>query len=168
MIERTFLGTISFFADELNGVQLDRLASGACKAEYGDGSVIIREHDEGQSMFVIVSGTVEVSTRNVGRSTHVSTLHAGDIFGEISLLTGSRRSATVTAAGPVVSLEIDADALQPIIDTSPGIIMDFALMLLRRRTELDRIHGDGFWNLYGFPRDQIAPTIRDFFSHRRR
>jgi CRP-like cAMP-binding protein len=163
MEERMLLSTIPFFADVLHSDDLHRLTAAARKARHEAGSVIVREHDEGESLFAIVSGSVEVSTRRLGRDKHITTLGSGDIFGEISLLTGARRSATVTAIDAVETLEIDKTALQPVMDASPGAFMEFAMMLIRRRSELDRIHGDGFWNLYGLPRDRIAPAIREFF-----
>ncbi len=157
------LRTIPFFADVLDPDDLQRLAAEARHATHAGGSDIVREHDEGDSLFAVISGSVEVRTRSLGRTRKVTTLSSGDIFGEMSLLTGARRSATVTAIDAVETLEIDKNALQPIIDASPMAFMEFAMMLIRRRAELDRIHGDVFWNLYGLPRDHLAPTIREFF-----
>jgi CRP-like cAMP-binding protein len=165
---REFLGSIPFFADVLDAGQLEVLAAGAKRTEFDHGSAIVHEHDAGSSMFAISSGTVEVSTHHAGMSSHVAVLHAGDIVGEMSLLTGARRSATVTACGPVVALEIDHSALQPILAASPALFDRFAMMLDQRRADLDRIHGDGFWNLYGLPRDHIAPAIRRLFAGPRR
>lgn len=158
-----FLGTVAFFADVLDAGELDALATGTKTSEFDRAAVIVREHDLGDSMFAILRGTAEVSTRHAGTASHVATLHVGDVFGEMSLLTGARRSATVTAVGPVVALEIGRSALQPILAASPALFDRFARMLDTRRFEL-RIHGDGFWNLYGLPRDQIAPAIRSFFT----
>jgi CRP/FNR family transcriptional regulator, cyclic AMP receptor protein len=161
---REFLGTVPLFADVLNSGELDALATGTRRSEFDRGAVIVRQHDLGESMFAILRGTAEVSTRHSGTASHVATLRAGDIFGEMSLLTGARRSATVTAVGPLVALEIDRSALHPILAASPALYDRFAMTLDKRRSELDRIHGDGFWNLYGLPRDQIAPAIRSFFG----
>jgi CRP-like cAMP-binding protein len=163
MEERQLLSTIPFFAEVLNSDDLDRLAAAARRSRHEPGAEIVREHDEGSSMFAILSGSVEVSTRRLGRSRQITTLSSGDIFGEMSLLTGARRSATVTVVNAVEMLEIDKNALQPIMDESPAAFMEFAMMLIKRRSELDRIHGDGFWNLYGLSRERIAPTIREFF-----
>lgn len=164
MNAREFLATVPFFADVLDTGELDALATGTRQSEFDRAVVIVRQHDLGDSMFAILRGTAEVSTRHAGAAKHVATLHGGDIFGEMSLMTGARRSATVTAVGPVVALEIGRSALHPILAASPALYDRFAATLDQRRFELDRIHGDGFWNLYGLPRDQIAPAIRSFFS----
>jgi CRP-like cAMP-binding protein len=165
---REFLGTVPLFAEALDVGELDALATGTRQTEFDRAAVIVRQHDVGESMFAILRGTAEVSTRHARTASHVATLRAGDIFGEMSLLTGARRSATVTAVGPVVALEIGRSALQPILAASPALYDRFAAILDQRRFELDRVHGDGFWNLYGLPRDQIAPAIRSFFSRSRR
>jgi CRP/FNR family transcriptional regulator, cyclic AMP receptor protein len=164
---RKFLGNVPLFADALDAGELDALAIGTRQTEFDRAAVIVRQHDLGESMFAILRGTAEVSTRHAGAASHVATLRAGDIFGEMSLLTGARRSATVTAVGPVIALEIGRSALQPILAASPALYDRFAAILDQRRFELDRVHGDGFWNLYGLPRDQIAPAIRSFFARSR-
>jgi len=161
---RDFLGTVAFFADVLDSAQLDALAGGAVWSKFARGSVIIPQHDAGSSMFMIVSGSVAVSTRQTGMRNHVATLHAGDVIGEMSLLTGARRSATVTAVDLVLALEISKAALKPILDAAPALYDRFAAMLDKRRLELDRIHGDGFWNLHGLPRNQLGPNMRRFFA----
>jgi CRP-like cAMP-binding protein len=148
----------------LDAEQLNTLAAGARRVEFDHRSIIMHGHDLGASMFVISSGTVEVSTRGAGTAIHVASLRSGEIVGEMSLLTGARRSATVTAIGPVAALEIDQATLRPMLTASPELYERFAAMLERRCTELDRIHGDGFWNLFGLSRDQIAPAIRSFFA----
>ena len=160
MDAKEFLASVPFFADVLDDTQLDLLAAEAFRAEFDDRAIIIREHDVGDSMFAIVSGTAEVSTRHAGRQTHVATVQRGDVVGEMSLLTGTPRSAKVIAIGPVVAFEIRRSALKPILVAAPELSDRFAAMLDKRRAELDRIHGDGYWNLYGLPRERIGPTIR--------
>jgi CRP-like cAMP-binding protein len=70
--------------------------------EVAAGTVVIREGDAGQGLFVVLSGEVEVSKRQAGGVSDVSLarLRAGDVFGEMSLLTNQPTSATVTAARP--------------------------------------------------------------------
>ncbi len=52
----------------------------------------------------------------------------------------------------------------PILDAAPALYDRFAAMLDKRRRELDRIHGDGFWNLHGLPRNQLGPNMKRFFA----
>ena len=60
---------------------------------YGRGETIIREKADGASMFVLVTGEAAVNVLMGGQQTRVATLQDGDCFGEMSLLTGEKRSA---------------------------------------------------------------------------
>jgi CRP-like cAMP-binding protein len=164
MNTREFLGTIPFFAEVLDAKQLDALAAGASRREFERGQTLIREDDLGESMFALIGGAAEVTVHDAGKERHVATVNAGQIVGEMSLLTGARRSATVVATTPLVALEIPKAALQPILDASPALIEHFAEMLEKRQGELDRLYGAGFWSLFGLPRDELTLVMRSFFS----
>lgn len=72
---------------------------------YGPGRVIVRQHQEGHALYFIVTGDVVVSQMiwdgllQEFVSTDISVLHAGDMFGEVSLLHNIPRTATVTTVG---------------------------------------------------------------------
>lgn len=161
---REFLGTIPFFSEVLDARQLDALAANAHRREYQKGGVLIREDDLGESMFALIGGSVEVSVHDTGKERHVASLDAGQIVGEMSLLTGARRSATVTATSPVAAIEIPKSALQPLIDASPMLCEHFAVMLDKRQHELDRVYGSGFWSIFGMPRSELSQVMRTFFG----
>jgi CRP-like cAMP-binding protein len=90
------LSEIALFA-QLTPDQREQLASVCSWIDVDAGSTLIHEGDFGYSMFAIVDGTAEV-TKNGER---VGLLHAGDVFGEIAILSGGRRQATVTATAPM-------------------------------------------------------------------
>jgi CRP-like cAMP-binding protein len=76
------------------------------------GSIILREGDEGDSLYLITEGTVEVDTRDeLGNRVALGELGTGDFFGEISLLTSRPRTATVTARTDLETLELSRTAL---------------------------------------------------------
>ncbi|MCP4385946.1 MAG: cyclic nucleotide-binding domain-containing protein, partial [Hyphomicrobiales bacterium] len=92
---RGILARIPLFAECLDSRQLDHLASQCHPAVYPGGAVIMAEGDFGDAMYVIVDGAVSVSFRDRhGGERRVTDLKAGDIVGEMSLLTGMRRTAT--------------------------------------------------------------------------
>ena len=164
MNTREFLGTIPFFADVLDAKQLDALAAAARRVEFERGETLIHEDDLGGDMYALIRGSVEVSVHDGARERHVATVNAGQIVGEMSLLTGARRAASVTAETAVTALQIGKAALQPILEASPALFEHFAAMLETRQHELDRVFGHGFWNLFGRPRDELTLIIRSFFG----
>ncbi|MBV9497248.1 MAG: cyclic nucleotide-binding domain-containing protein [Acidobacteria bacterium] len=92
--------------------------------QHDEGSVIISEGDSGMSMYVIVSGEVKVFTRSVsegGGTVYLAKLGEGDFFGEVSLLTGKPRTATITASRATELLRLDKDKLDNALARFPGI-----------------------------------------------
>jgi cAMP-dependent protein kinase regulator len=88
-----------------------------------EGAVIISEGDPGDSMYIITSGEVKVYTRGTGKSgsVYLAKLGEGDFFGEVSVLTGKPRTATITASRPTELLRLDKEKLDNALSTYPGI-----------------------------------------------
>ena len=87
-----------------------------------EGSVIISEGQPGSSMYVIASGEVKVFTNGAGGSTlYLARLGEGDFFGEVSMLSGKPRTATITASQRTELLRLDKDKLDNALATYPGI-----------------------------------------------
>jgi CRP-like cAMP-binding protein len=164
MEAREFLGSVPFFAEVLSDAELDALAAAARPIRFDKDSNLITEHDLGDSMFVIMEGTVAVTIRDSGKDRQVATLQDGDLFGEMSLLTGAPRSATVTATSPVVALEIDKTSIARLLRAEPALFDRFATMLEKRQKELDKLYGQGLWLFYGPPRANLASVIRTYFA----
>ncbi|RIL05205.1 MAG: hypothetical protein DCC71_11270 [Proteobacteria bacterium] len=99
---------------------------------YTRGEAIIREGEPGGSMFLIAAGQAEVTVAGA----HVRTLGAGDFFGEMSLLTGEERAATVVASQPCRLMEITSDAFRRFVMAEPGVFDAMQPAVLARRTEL--------------------------------
>lgn len=86
--------------DELDKILRSPLNS---QVHFDQGASIIEEHDPGDCMYVILSGTVDITIRAVdGREVSIGTMHVGDYFGEQALLPGSsgRRNASIRAIQP--------------------------------------------------------------------
>ncbi len=162
MNARDVLATVPFFAETLDDGQLDALAATARRVDYDRGSTLMREGDSDDSLVVIADGAVNVSV--AGRPETVATLGEGDIVGEMSLLTGAPRSATVTVVRPVVAFEIGKDDLEPLLIMSPSLFERFAAMVEQRREDLDRIYGPRFAELYLSSQTQLVGAMRAFFG----
>ena len=86
-----------------------------------EGSVIINEGDAGTSMYLIASGEVKVYTRGTGGTVYLAKLGEGDFFGEVSMLTGKPRTATITASQRTELLRLDKEKLDNALSKHPGI-----------------------------------------------
>ncbi len=96
------------------------------------GENIVEEGAKGDSLFLIASGTVRVWTRGEdGEEIALAALGATDFFGEVSLLTGRPRTATVTALTDVELLRLDRDTVAQLRRKHPGI--DASLSEFHRR-----------------------------------
>ncbi len=86
------------------------------------GEIIVSENEPGDSLFVLASGSVRIYARaKTGRNNQIRILDEGEFFGEISLLSGKPRSATVTAATPTEILELDRGSLDAIVVQHPDV-----------------------------------------------
>ena len=106
---------------------------------FGRGERLIEEGAEGDSMFVLLRGAVQVSVSKNGSSIPVATLNEGDCFGEMSLLTGERRSATVRAQGDCYVMEIGKPLMAEIIRESPDCLRQLSEILATRKLETEGI-----------------------------
>src|ERR1041385_644225 len=77
--------------------QLDTLLPRGQVVHFGKGEKVIEQGENGDSMFILVQGEAMVMVERNGFQAHVASLRSGDCFGEMSLLTGEKRSATVQA-----------------------------------------------------------------------
>ena len=82
------------------------------------GQTIIREGDAAESFFVMTKGAASVSQKGPTGEHEISTLKAGDFFGEIGLLNGTVRQATVRATVPTEVLELDAAGFRDLVESS--------------------------------------------------
>jgi small-conductance mechanosensitive channel/CRP-like cAMP-binding protein len=111
------------------------LAAAASEHLFGDREVIVRQGDPGRSMFLIRRGRVAITIGPEARE--VAVTEAGGYFGEMSLLTGEPRSATVTARGDCTVLEINADDFRAYVRSHPEVVDQLVEAAAARRREID-------------------------------
>jgi CRP-like cAMP-binding protein len=120
--ESEVLRRIPFFQD-LTDQDLRQIGALGERRTFAEGEAIVEKGTHGMAMFVILSGTASVETG--GR---VHQLEPGDFVGEMSMLAGKPRSATVTALEPVEALAIETIAFKPFLMKNPSV----AVALLER------------------------------------
>jgi CRP-like cAMP-binding protein len=109
------------FSDFSQG-ELLAVMGGLDLLSYDTGDVIIIEGEPGHSLFVLTTGRVKAFVRSpAGRHMLVREMGEGEFFGEIGVLKGGARTATVTAACRVELLELDKKALDGITATHPRV-----------------------------------------------
>ena len=119
--------------------QKNRLLEHARILRFGRGEKVIRQGSEGCSMFVIIHGEVDVVIHANGADTTVATLHSGEAFGEMCLLTGEKRSATVLTKTDCELWEIERTHLQPLIHENTALAERLSELLARRQMMNDGI-----------------------------
>jgi len=120
----------------LDAEKIDRLSRRLRHVVFGPGEVILRQGDPGDSLYLVRGGQVAVQIGVLGAFKEIATLGEGQFFGEMSLMTGESRTATVVAKADVECYVVDKEAFQEIVHEKPelaGIISD---ILSRRQVDL--------------------------------
>jgi small-conductance mechanosensitive channel/CRP-like cAMP-binding protein len=137
---REALCGVPLFRDALDEQQLELLGSQCRLKEFPAGAVLMRQGDAAASMYVITEGAAAITLTTPDGVLHeVAASAAGDVAGEMSLMTGAARTATVTAATRVRALEITRDDIKQLLDREPELYERFTATLARRQRELDAI-----------------------------
>ena len=95
---------------------LARATRRTCRAD----ETVFKEGDRGTDFFVVVKGRVQVSGDDLGNSVTLATLLPGQFFGEVAVLSGQPRQATVTALEPTELLGFPAEAIDEALREAPG------------------------------------------------
>ncbi len=123
----------------LSEEQLSQMVNQARLKLFGRGEPVIEEGAAGESMFVMLRGAANVFVSKNGSKIQVATLRAGDCFGEMSLLTGEPRSATVRADGDCYVMEIGKPVMGKVLSDAPSCMEQLSQLLAQRRMETEGI-----------------------------
>lgn len=129
---------IPFFSG-LSREDLARIAGKLEEERFSAGEIIVSQGEVGDSMYVVHSGAVEVVVENNGvRVESLGVLGPYETFGEMSLFTGEKRSATVLALVNSVVLKLRKDAWEELLAKYPPLSLHFCKVLSRRLVERHR------------------------------
>ncbi len=145
-----FLKRVPLFS-ELGDEELQQLASVVREHHYRKNVTIFHVDDPGNALFVLQSGLVKVTIEDeAGREMILRMLFPTDCFGEMSLVDGQPRSATVTTLEASDALIIRRDQFVEIVEKSPKIALNMASVLSRRLRATDElIRSLAFFDVYG-------------------
>jgi len=106
-------------------------------APFGRGEVITRQHATAHWLYVLTKGEVEVKVRaENGAEKLVARMAAPNVFGEMGVVTGEPRTASVIAASEVECYRLDKEAFQRVLKQRPQIAESVSNVMARRRVEL--------------------------------
>jgi CRP-like cAMP-binding protein len=155
---------------QLNDAELRGLAERLRYSPFAKGNVITKQGDERSHwLYVIINGEAEVYVDlSNGKRRTVRILGRGNFFGEMGLLTGAPRSASVVAKTDVECYRIDKDVMEEILRARPGIAEEISHILVTRRAELDialqNLDATGQHKDLSQQRSEILAAIKRFFS----
>jgi anion transporter len=131
------LGQVDLFLG-LERVTLAKLAAHLEPLFYSSGSVIFRQAEPGDAFYLVATGSVGVYStgRSSAAETRVKTLHAGEPFGEMALLTNSPRTATIKAETDCEVLRLDRSSFLDLVREQPSVALSIAATLSRRLADM--------------------------------
>lgn len=140
------LGRLALFQG-VSPITMDQLAESAVPFRFAEGEELIRQGGDDHDMFLLVEGAVEVLVTVDGTDRRVARMQAGDYFGEMSLLTGEPRTATVRAATGGAAYRLGREAVGPLLDSDPALMdllsRNLAARNLSRAATAAEVRGDG-------------------------
>lgn len=123
---------------DLSPGERNELATGLVEVLFSAGEILFHQGERGQCLYLLIRGqvAVRVSTDD-GLERELARLSPGDFFGEMSLLTGAARSATVVAIEDVECYRLDKETFETILRRRPQVADQLAEVLAQRRIELE-------------------------------
>ena len=117
------------FPDDLLAAITESFNLKKIKAE----ETLINQGDEGESLFVLVEGLLEVSIQLEGEKKHLTLLRPGSFLGEMALLTGEKRSADVTSTIESLVGELTKQSIMSLAEENPEILEKMTTVVAKRR-----------------------------------
>ena len=162
------LGAISLFA-EFSEEDLEFIAKHMSVHELDEKTVIVRQGEKGDSMFILAEGLLEVLIDQPdGMQVKVADLAPGTFFGEKSLLTGQSRSATVLCIAESIVCEITRNCMMSLLDRKPELAEALGRAVIERDMQneltLSRATKEEVNSKVSSALDDVVAKIRQFFS----
>ena len=120
----------------LSKTHLARLAALAEDASYNAGRVIVRRDDPGKAFYVIVEGEAKVVKGKITTARAEAMLGPGEFFGELALLDGEPRAASVVAATPLETIRIERAGFRRMLREEPDIAIKLLEGMARRTRKI--------------------------------
>ncbi|MBI1910866.1 MAG: mechanosensitive ion channel [Deltaproteobacteria bacterium] len=155
------------FLKMLKEDELARIAASARVESFGAGEAIVKQGEKGDTCYILKKGSADVLLKDVlENESLIATVKAGDFFGEMSLLAGEPRSATVIAKEDSACIVIGSQEFHEIFRDNPEIAEKLSEILAKRSSELNLIKSKNISKLHAETEIQknILSKIKTFFK----
>jgi hypothetical protein len=156
------LSNVPIFAP-LSDEETRKLADASHLRVFAPGESVVRQGQKGDSMFVVHRGAVDVQVKEEGATKTLRVLREGDFFGEMGLLTGEPRTATVLTQGETEVLEINIQCLKPILEENPELVQSLSRIIEERRLAMDK-HENKSMKTEIKSKESVFNSIKRFFG----
>ena len=126
------LSNIDLFKD-FSEEMLQAITSSLHLQKFKPDEILFNQGDDGESIFVLVEGLLEVSMQTEGKKKHLSFLRPGSFLGEMALLTGEKRSADVISCTESLVGELTKDSIMSLTIENPEILSQMTAVVAERR-----------------------------------
>jgi len=156
---------VSFFAP-LAPEEREQAAHGLVHRVYGAGEVPIRAGAEAHDLYILASGDAAVKIGVNGLENELASLKGGDFFGEMSLMTGAPRSATVVAKSDVDCYVLNKEIFKQLLEKNPSLLGQVGKLFSEREVNL-KMERDGLSAAAArqhVEKQDLVARIKDFFG----
>jgi small-conductance mechanosensitive channel len=148
--------------------EIAKIAEGLRYAPFAAGETITKQGAIAHWLYIVTSGTAEVRVSGDGVEKTVAKIDAPGFFGEMGLMTGEPRLATVVALTPVECYRLDKEAFQKIMAERPEVAADISAVLAQRKVELQMARVDcdaaAKERRIAAAKSEMLDTVRKFFG----
>ena len=124
----------------LSEEQIQKIIKMSSFCSYGPGEIIVNENETGDSLFMLINGNVSIRKPASSHDTfEIAQLQRGEIFGEMTVFTGTPRSATIQSLSKVDLLEVNREAIADLLEEEPGLIERFGQLISNRQAQLAQL-----------------------------
>ena len=157
------LSHASLFHNALDQAQRESLAA-LCKArEFPGGGVLMKQGEPADAMYIVLEGAISITIgTDPAEPQEVAISATGDVVGEMSLMLGTPRTATVTALTRVRAIEITKEAIGDLFKTTPELLERFSRVLAQRQLENESLAARKLDK--GAVEGDILAKMRNFFT----
>lgn len=156
------------FLRSLEEEQIEALARSVRERPYAPGELVVKKGEGGHEFFIVQHGEVAVVLETEGTEIEVARLSEGSFFGEMSVMTGQPRTASVRTMVDTQLLVVDRNSLQEVLDNNPELAERISDVLATRQQQLDaassKTHQPVAPRENFAQRNELLHRIKEFFS----